>query len=683
MDETRVKKIVGTESAKRGARAWVCLVIGLSALLGVAAGHPSDGVTSALRQAGLAWETLRFHREAMEIFGGDGGVSSPLFRLLHDRWLLIPTYTESLLKSRQLWLDSLGRVVAAGSVLVGGKTAQESIADRLAQIRQRVRAENPLSQAIEHIHQEKGKPLSEDEQRQLAAATRGVPQGIARNVALLLYTALDAVRWRDLAFRHVKNLEETARREEKVELYDPGADLAGYDLVFQVDYSALFAGAVELGFALDEVVPSLTHADVGTPFFFRWETPLGVIVLSGSQEDNHWGDEPYLLLIDFGGNDTYAGGGGATFAHPVSLVIDLAGNDRYVGGRGVFGSGRFGYGFLIDVAGDDSYTVEKMGLGFGRYGVGVLKDQSGNDRYEADSLAQGAGVMGIGILIDRTGDDRYRAFQFSQGFGYVRGFGLLLDGEGNDRYVADDVEIRYPSDQTPEHNASLSQGVGMGHRADDGHPLGGGVGILLDGGGDDHYSAGVFAQGAGYWYGTGLLLDAAGNDSYQGVWYVQGSGAHFSVGLLRDFAGQDRYRASHEMALGAGHDFSLGFFMDDQGDDDYEAGTLSLGAGHANGIGVFVDRSGNDVYRTRGDSLGFARTHAPPPSLRNSLPCVGLFLDLGGEDTYFGSVAGNGKTWVHTGRSEAEKGVGVDGDYPDFVFPVPWASDSGRVTRGR
>ncbi len=364
----------------------------------------------------------------MEIFGGDGGVSSPLFRLLHDRWLLIPPYTESLLKSRALWLDSLGHGVASGSALVGGKTTRGSLSDPLAKIRQRVQTENPLHQAIARIHQEKGRPLSAEEEGRLAAATQGVPQGIARNVALLLHTALDAVRWRDLAFRHVKNLEETARREDKVERYDSGADLAGYDLVLQVDYSALFSGAAALGFALDEVIPSLAQAEVGTPFSFRWESPLGVILLSGSQEDNHWGD--------------------------------------------------------------------------------------------------------------------------------------------------------------------------------------------------------------------------------------------------------DHYRASHEVALGAGHDFSLGFFMDDQGDDDYEAGGLSLGAGHANGIGVFVERSGNDVYQARRDSLGFAGIRASPSSLRPSLLCVGLFLDLGGEDTYPGSVGDNGKTWVHTGRSEAEKGLGVDGEYPDIVFPLPWASGS-------
>ncbi|MFQ5830169.1 MAG: hypothetical protein ACE5JD_13585, partial [Candidatus Methylomirabilia bacterium] len=645
-----------------------CLLIGLLALLGVAARHQTDSVTSALKETGLTWETVRFNREAMAIFGGGGGVSSPLFELLHEHWRLIPPYTDSLLESRERWLTSLGRAIVSGSGLIGGKTARGSLGDPLAESHQLVQEESALYSAIARIHQERGDALTPEEERRLAAATEAVPDQVARDVALLLYTALEAARWRDLAFRQVDKLEETAAQEERVDLHDPGSDFAGYDLIFQVDYSALFTGAANLGLALDEAIPRLDRADLGTPFSFRWESPLGVILLSGSEMVNRHGDESYLLLIDFGGDDSYTKGGGASVSLPVSILIDLDGNDTYTGETGQFGSGRFGYGVLLDLAGDDSYVVEKMGLGFGRYGVGVLKDKDGRDSYEADALAQGAGAMGIGILMDTEGDDRYRAFQFSQGFGYVKGFGLLLDGEGNDQYVADDREIRYPSEQTSEHNASFSQGAGLGHRADDGHSLRGGVGLLLDVAGDDRYSAGVFAQGAAYWYGTGLLLDAAGDDSYQGVWYVQGSAAHFGLGVLRDFAGQDAYRASHHVALGAGHDFSLGFFMDQQGDDRYEAPTLSLGAANANGLGIFIERAGNDRYKTRGDSLGFARITASPSSFRGSLLCLGLFLDLGGDDIYLGSSGGNGKRWVHTGRTEAEKGLGVDGEHLDFSF---------------
>ena len=56
----------------------------------------------------------------------------------------------------------------------------------------------------------------------------------------------------------------------------------------------------------------------------------------------------------------------------------------------------------------------------------------------------------------------------------------------------------------PNHYFSLSQGFGYGMR-----PFaGGGIGILCDLKGDDHYVADVYGQGASYWYSVGLLLDA-------------------------------------------------------------------------------------------------------------------------------------------------------------------------------
>jgi hypothetical protein len=632
----------------------------------------------------------------MKVIGDDGGLASPLFNLLHDRWWLIPAHTEALREGKEKLLGSLSWAMIAGSLRAGASVAGNVLKDPLADMRKQVAEDSPLVAAIMGVYQDKEYALSSQERQRLEKEVAVVPEEMARNIALLIHAALEAVHWRDLAFRHVQNLAEMVKRENEVDLYDSGPDYAGYDLIFQVDYAALFSGAVNLGYALDEILPSLAAASTGpstplrtgpstplrTGFSFRWDSPLGVILLNCRGEDNVYAQEPYLLLIDCGGDDTYAGAAGASFASPVSVLLDLAGNDVYAGGHGLFGSGQFGYGFLVDLAGDDSYTVEKQGLGFGRYGVGLLKDATGNDIYTADSLAQGAGAMGMGILLDGQGNDIYTAFQFSQGFGFTRGFGLLLDGEGDDRYSANDQKIRYPSEQTSEHNVSLCQGAATGYRSDNGHSLGGGIGILLDGGGNDSYAAGVYAQGVGYWYGAGFLLDLAGDDSYQGVWYVQGSGAHFALGVLRDFAGQDRYEASQHMAQGAGHDLSLGFFMDDAGNDRYHAPTLSLGTGNDNGIGVFVDRTGNDVYAASDSSLGFARLGDFPTGLRHHLLSLGLFLDLGGQDVYPASfdkpvlseveglrTAGNNREWFHQGDHEAERGLGVDGAYPAFSFP--------------
>jgi hypothetical protein len=243
---------------------------------------------------------------------------------------------------------------------------------------------------------------------------------------------------------------------------------------------------------------------------------------------------------------------------------------------------------------------------------------------------------------------------------------LLVNWDGNDIYVAEDETIVNPSPQTAEHNASLAQGVGFGKRADylDGHSWAGGVGVLCDVAGNDHYSAGLFAQGCAYWRAVGMLLDGSGDDVYRGIWYVQGSGAHFAVGLLDDFDGHDSYNASHNMAVGAGHDFTIGYLNERSGNDRYSVPNLSLGGGNANGIGIFHDHFGDDLYETKGGTtLGRAKTSTV--GIRGYLHTMGLFVDGGGADSYAEDWASNGGRWVSPKSESAnpsafEIGVGID-----------------------
>ncbi len=196
----------------------------------------------------------------------------------------------------------------------------------------------------------------------------------------------------------------------------------------------------------------------------------------------------------------------------------------------------------MDADGNDQYqSAGFYSDGCGYAGVGLLMDGGGNDAYDVIGSGQGFGRFGIGILADAGGNDTYHAYVCSQGCGMTRGLGLLADFMGNDQYIANDTDIRYPSPQSPEHNASMCQGAGYGLRRDyiDGHSLPGGVGMLLDGAGDDHYSAGVFAQAVGYWYAIGILDDRAGNDLYQAVWYGQSATAHMGFSYLCEGGGDD------------------------------------------------------------------------------------------------------------------------------------------------
>ena len=455
---------------------------------------------------------------------------------------------------------------------------------------------------------------------------------------------------------------------------------------------------------------------VGTEAHLFVDTPAGAIVFSGASNDVH--DLPaVLLMIDFGGNDTYRGpmGANASPANGVSVVIDAGGIDDYgytavpvasdtdgpsdsrrlpsdgTGRAGASatsgpysqsrvsrqGAGRLGIGMLFDFGTDaDHYRSLRMSQGYGALGVGVLYDAGGDDRYEGEAAVQGAAAFGIGLLLDASGDDHYTAYAFAQGFGYSRGVGTLYDGQGSDDYFSHPTDVLYYSPQNPGgSNSSFSQGAGFGRRSDgtgaDGVDMSGGLGVLRDAGGDDTYTVGIFGQGTGYWFGTGLLLEANGTDHYDGWWYVHGSAAHYAVAALIDDAGGDTYQVSNagdparSTSIGVGHDFSIGWLLDRAGDDVYHAPNLSLGGGNAAGYGFFFDLGGNDTYVATSDfSFGDASIEMPGDTLRAMAGTIGLFVDRGGADSYTRptvSPIGESRMWMQSvNGGMGEHGAGVD-----------------------
>lgn len=438
-------------------------------------------------------------------------------------------------------------------------------------------------------------------------------------------------------------------------------------LAEKLDFNRLIAGAQDIAGLLSPIADSLTP-DCFPDKKIEIKSRKGLIVVGSTGSDKFEYIIPPLLIIDGGGDDTYRISGYPD-DYPLSIIIDLAGNDRYLSpdsSRPGIGGAILGMAVVIDTEGDDLYQGRNLTQGAGLFGVGAILDLKGNDIYLADNFSQGCGIFGVGILADSAGNDSLYCRTASQGYGYTRGCGLLINFEGDDKYVAEDSIIFNPSPQTPEHNASLAQGVGFGKRADyiDGHSWAGGVGCLCDIHGNDFYSAGLFAQGCAYWFAVGMLIDGDGDDIYNGVWYVQGSGAHFGVGYLDDFAGDDRYIASMNMAIGAGHDFTLGYFNERGGNDTYQAPNLSLGGGNANGIGIFHDHAGDDDYQTHGGTT-LGRANASDSGTRRYLKVFGIFIDGGGNDIYREAYAANNSRWLGP-PSEIEKpnpfeiGVGFD-----------------------
>jgi len=367
------------------------------------------------------------------------------------------------------------------------------------------------------------------------------------------------------------------------------------------------------------------------------------LMIVGGKGDNVY-DQEALLIVDLGGNDRYLNGAGASReGYPFSMVIDFAGNDVYQTSEDYAqGAGVLGGGFLIDLAGDDQYLSQSFGQGAGVLGVGMLVDIGGDDVYRCHSFCQGAGFLGIGLVAESAGNDQYSAAIYSQGFGFVRGMGLILEGKGNDWFFAGGV---YQDHREPgKAYLSMSQGFGFGLR-----PWGtlagasGGIGILDDVEGNDHYMADYFSQGAGYWYSLGILNDTAGQDFYAAGRYSQGAGIHLAAGMLQDSTGDDHYLARFGVSQGCGHDLSVGFLLDNGGNDRYVSGTLSQGAGNANGFGVLNDNGGSDEYYLHDEGQG----HGNTVDFRQ-LDSFGILFDTGGNEDHYSLGAQNNKVNLRT-----------------------------------
>jgi hypothetical protein len=604
---------------------------------------------SALAQVHLSHQDVRFDQAEMATWGGDQWRLS-YFTLFHQNPFKLPKYGKLNLESFATDCGNITSLIASGGRKIDCPVRRGLIGDQFEKY-----TKAPDSLRLPSITRGR-------------ISLAGSQYGRLRAKIDLFYAAID-----DSSLSFAKAF--TKRWEG-----DPRPKVFGYfvadsqkynDLVESLaattDFNRMIGGAEDIAEILRRTADSLeycTFPDKRTEI----ATPRGLIVIGTTAADDYAFRTPPLLILDPGGDDTYRISGYPT-KFPLSAVIDVAGNDNYLSTDSTtpgIGGAVLGMSVVIDKAGDDVYDAVNVAQGCGIFGVGAVMDNNGNDRYRAKTYSQGAAAFGVGVLSDSTGNDSLYCWSNSQGFGYTRGCGLCVNFSGNDVYVAEDSILFSPGQQTQEHNSSLAQGVGFGKRADyvDGHSWAGGVGILCDVSGNDRYSAGLFAQGCGYWFALGMLLDGAGDDNYHSVWYTLGSGAHFAVGYLDDFAGNDIYNATMNMSIGSGHDFTIGYLNDRAGNDTYFAPGLSLGGGNFQGIGIFHDWAGDDTYKTSGGfNLGGAR--GLDQGARTYLYTFGIFVDGGGNDTYNAEWAKNGVRWTSpkpdsTKPGPYEIGVGID-----------------------
>ena len=522
-------------------------------------------------------------------------------------------------------------------------------------------------------------------QEKLAAEMEKLPEEVSPILGQLVLNIIDAQRWAELAFRKVDMADRliVARR------YGMGEEMVdAYDYCPQVDDVARVWDEASMWYAGQKCVQALDHArielkklkleEMGS-FAFDWETPWGWIHIRGTGDDQITAHDA-LLIVDLGGNDRYMGAVAASAAHrPLGLLLDMAGDDTYVSDEPAQGAGLCGVGVLIDNAGNDEYRGRHYVQGVGQFGLGLCADLAGDDKYFNKFSGQGCGYFGIGLLFDVAGNDQYELQADGQGLGGVGGVGVLADRDGNDRYTAirENSVTGRPSYHSPKLDVAVSnaQGCGMGRRGDgaDGHAWAGGLGALLDGGGDDVYTSGNWCMGTGYWFGIGVLHDANGDDEYHGVAYTQGTGAHFCIGVMIDEAGDDQHLAegNSHLAMAWAHDFTIGICLDVAGDDLYRVRASGLAYSVNRSVAMVMDLAGNDTYESEElPRPGFAaqdekfRTRDGVGTYFADTTSLSLFLDIGGEDHYWTDAVGNNRHWTDEADSanwaDRNFSIGVD-----------------------
>ncbi len=450
------------------------------------------------------------------------------------------------------------------------------------------------------------------------------------------------------------------RRNEDLDIQDGELETTILNASDQFNRGLFFDAVDELASAVDKAIAILQAAkddpSMQREFQVETDTPLGKIIVGGG--GHHVYTNEAFLIIDTGGSNTYvnsAGGANGLLGRPISIVIDMGNNDDFISNRSFSqGSGVFGIGILAALGSNCTFHAKHLSQGAGLFGCGLLMTGEGNQTFEADTFCQGAGMFGAGILWQRGGNTRYKAAQMAQGFGGTSGIGLLLDKGGNNSYVAGG---KYPCGWLPNHYFTLSQGFGYGMRP----YAGGGIGILCDLKGDNHYVADVYGQGASYWYSVGLLLDLGSNNTYDAYQYCQGAGIHLSSGELIDWGGSNTFTAGH-ICQGAAHDYAVGILIDRAGDNKYTGDTTAQGAAINNSFAMLLDQSGNDVYTGTDPKQSQASGHDGD---KREYGSIALMIDLGGESKYSQGQTNN-EMWL-----KPLYGAGLNMDDHTPAGPLP------------
>jgi hypothetical protein len=234
------------------------------------------------------------------------------------------------------------------------------------------------------------------------------------------------------------------------------------------------------------------------------------------------------------------------------------------------------------------------------------------------------------VVVGGSGENGYRGDE-----------ALIIDLGGNDRYY---------------------------RRAGSGHGPSQPVGVCIDLGGDDLYTATEpFSQGSAF-MGVGLLVDRGGNDRYTSLApFAQGASLCGAAAII-DMGGNDTYRAE-SYAQGACLAQGLALLVDTSGNDTYESGIYSQGFAGPGGMGLLLDAAGDDHYAcvgrkkcsygengvfdafSQGSSVGFRGKASGG---------IALLLDVQGDDVYEAGNFSQGCGYYYGWGALCDMGTGKD-----------------------
>lgn len=387
---------------------------------------------------------------------------------------------------------------------------------------------------------------------------------------------------------------------------DPFADPSGadFDAAGKVDLDALLAAARAAGVAADKALPALKAAVSTTTFAARWESPLGLVLVSaGDAELGAVELARTALIVRLGGRTTYRGPVAAAGEGELRAVLDLGGDCLVESSGPAAGYGRLGLGlFVRDGRGITAIRTGDGALGAGLLGIGLARVRGKDAVLVSGRLSQGAASFGVGVL-DAAGDGhQLSATLGAQGYAGPRAAGVFRhDGAG----LKASCGLTVPDPREELGFLSLCQGAGIGPRAF----AAGGAGLAAVSGRGADLRASYFAQGSGYWHGLGALFARGKGHRFQSRRYGQGSGVHAGVGIL-SLDGHGHETVGWGVGPGFGWDYGLGYF-DVRGDEGRYRSDWATGRADLGGRGFLRVRGKNNHLALAGIGTGsYSRAQA-------------------------------------------------------------------------